>query len=229
MKPETMSKSTSNLPQALFFDLDGTLLDSLPGIEFSIEQSFKVCGLQMRPLNLPQMIGPPIATILSRAAPEATERERVLLERAFRISYDSEGWQKTLPFPGSNGMLQQAFALKIPLFVVSNKPRDVSVKILEREGMFPFFLEVVTRDSREPSYLTKADMIEHLVHDFDLNPSRCVMVGDTMEDAQAAALKQVSFIWVDHGYGELSPTQSIAHQIQSFSELLPMLTREFTQ
>jgi len=224
-----MSKSTSDLPQALFFDLDGTLLDSLPGIAFSIEQAFKVCSLQMPPLNLSQMIGSPIATILSCAIPEATEVERVLLERAFRISYDSEGWQKTLAFPGSNAMLQQAFALKIPLFVVSNKPRDVSVKILEREGMFPLFLEVVTRDSREPQYLTKTQMIEHLIHAFDLNPSRCVMVGDTMEDAQAAALTQVSFIWVAHGYGELLPTQSIAYQIQSFSELLPMLTREFTQ
>ena len=93
-----MSKSTSNLPEALFFDLDGTLFDSLPGIAYSIEQAFKVCSLPMPPLNLPQMIGPPIATILSQAAPEATEPERVLLERAFRASYDSEGWQKTVAF-----------------------------------------------------------------------------------------------------------------------------------
>ncbi len=222
-----MSKSTYNLPEALLFDLDGTLLDSLPGIEFSIEQSFKVCGLKMRPLNLAQLIGPPIATILSRAAPEATELERVLLERAFRISYDSEGWQKTMAFPGSKTMLQQAVALKIPLFVVSNKPREVSLKILERERMFPLFLDVVTRDSRDPQYATKAQMIDHLINTFDLNPSRCVMVGDTMEDAEAAALAQVSFILVAHGYGKLSPIQSTAHQIQSFSELLPMITRGF--
>ncbi|MGA7158429.1 MAG: HAD family hydrolase [Acidobacteriaceae bacterium] len=224
-----MPKSASNLPQGLFFDLDGTLLDSLPGIAFSIEQSFKSCGLQMQPLNLLKTIGPPIATILSLAAPQATELERDLLERIFRTSYDSEGWKKTLAFPGANAMLKQAFALGIPLFVVSNKPRDVSIKILEREGILQLFLEVVTRDSREPLYPTKAHMIEHLIHAFELNPSRCVMVGDTMEDAQAAASTQVSFTWVAHGYGELSPNQSIAYQIQSFSELLPMLTREFTQ
>lgn len=224
-----MSELASNLPQALFFDLDGTLLDSLPGIAFSIEQAFKACSLQMQPLSLPQMIGPPIATILSRAAPEATERERVLLEGAFRVSYDAEGWQKTLVFPGSTEMLEQAFALKIPLFVVSNKPRAVSLKILERERLLPLFLEVVTRDSREPQFLTKAHMIEHLLDGFHLNPSRCVMVGDTMEDAQAATLTQVSFVWVAHGYGQRAPTQPIGYQIQSFSELLPILTREFTQ
>ena len=126
-------------------------------------------------------------------------------------------------------MLQQAAELNISLFVVSNKPRGVSVKILDREGTLPLFLEVVTRDSRDPQYLTKAHMIEHLLHAFDLNPSRCVMVGDTMEDAHAATLTQVSFIWVAHGYGERTPTQSTARRIQSFSELLPILTREFTQ
>jgi phosphoglycolate phosphatase-like HAD superfamily hydrolase len=95
--------------------------------------------------------------------------------------------------------------------------------------MFPLFLEVVTRDSREPKYLSKADMIDHLLQTFDLDASRCVMVGDTMEDAQAATLAQVSFAWVAHGYGELLPTQSIMYRIQSFSELLPLLIREFTQ
>ncbi len=135
-----MPESTSNLPQAFFFDLDGTLLDSLPGIAFSIKEAFTVCGLPMQPIDLGEIIGPPIRTILALAATQATDSDLDLLERAFRNSYDSDGWRKTLPFPGSNVMLREAHSLGIQLFVVSNKPRHISVKILEiAEGTLLFF------------------------------------------------------------------------------------------
>ena len=224
-----MSESISNLPEAIFFDLDGTLLDSLPGIEFSIEQAFLSCGLPKQPIDLRQTIGPPIGKILALASPHATESELVLLERAFRTSYDSDGWKKTLVFPGCSAMLREAHALAIRLFVVSNKPRHISANILEREGILPLFLAVVTRDSVEPPYPSKAHMIEHLLHTFQLQPARCIMVGDTTEDAHAAAAMQVSFAWVAHGYGELLPSQAIAYRIDSFPEFLPTLIKEFAQ
>ena len=147
-----MPESTSNLPQAFFFDLDGTLLDSLPGIAFSIEEAFTACGLPMQPIDLREIIGPPIRTILALAATQATDSDLDLLERAFRNSYDSNGWQKTLLFPGSNVMLREAHTLGIQLFVVSNKPRHISVKILEREGMLVLFNAILTRDSSDPPY-----------------------------------------------------------------------------
>src|SRR6266851_3783302 len=135
-----MPESALHLPQALFFDLDGTLLDSLPGIAFSIVQAF----------DLGEAIGPPIRTILALAATQATDSDLDLLERAFRSSYDSEGWQRTLLFAGSSPMLQEAYVLGIRLFVVSNKPRHIAVKILEREGVLSLFTAVLTRDSSDP-------------------------------------------------------------------------------
>src|ERR1700753_2531652 len=106
-----MLELTSHLPHAIFFDLDGTLLDSLPGIAFSIEQAFATCGLPMQALDLGAAIGPPIRTILALAASEATDSDLNLLERAFRRSYDSEGWKKTLLFPGSSSTLHEASVL----------------------------------------------------------------------------------------------------------------------
>ncbi len=222
-----MPESTSHLPQAIFFDLDGTLLDSLPGIAFSIEQAFDACGLPMRPIDLVQTIGPPIRTILALAATQASDSDLDLLERAFRSSYDSVGWQKTLLFPGSNLMLQEAHGLGIQLFVVSNKPRHISVKILEREGMLPLFNAILTRDSTDPPYTGKAQMIERLLDVFQLDASRCIMVGDTTEDANAAADMQVPFAWIAHGYGKLPPSQAATLRINSFPVFLPMLVKEF--
>ena len=225
-----MSKPLSQLPQAVFFDLDGTLLDSLPGIMFSIEEAFVACDLAMQPIDLRSTIGPPIRAILAHAATQtATSSDLDLLESAFRSSYDSQGWQKTLLFPDAASALQEAHSRGIRLFVVSNKPRHISIKILEREGLAPFFDSIVTRDTSNPPYNGKAGMIDHLLHAFQLDPARCIMVGDTEEDASAAAAMQVPFAWVAHGYGQISSTFSMKFRINSFSELLATLIKESAQ
>ena len=224
-----MVESAFHLPQALFFDLDGTLLDSLPGIAFSIEQAFAACGLPMQALHLGEVIGPPIREILALAATEATDSDLNLLERAFRNSYDSEGWQKTPLFPGSSPMLHEASVLGIRLFVVSNKPRHIAVKILEREGVLSLFGAIVTRDSSDPAYRSKAQMIEHLLGVFQLDAARCIMIGDTEEDAIAASEMLVPFAWMAHGYGKIPPSLDVALRINSFPELLPTLVKEFAQ
>jgi phosphoglycolate phosphatase len=218
-----MPELTYHLPQAMFFDLDGTLLDSLPGIAFSVEQAFVTCGLPMRSIDFRRTIGPPIRTILALAATQATSSDLDLLERGFRSSYDSEGWQKTLLYPGSDIMLHEAHSLGVQLFVVSNKPRHISLKILEREGILTLFTAVLTRDTRNPPYTGKAQMIEHLSRDFHLSAARCIMIGDTEEDATSAATMQVPFVWVAHGYGKIPPSMAISLRINSFPELLPTL------
>jgi phosphoglycolate phosphatase len=224
-----MPESAFHLPQALFFDLDGTLLDSLPGIAFSIEQAFAACDLPMQALDLGEVIGPPIRTILGLAAAQATDSDLNLLERAFRRSYDSEGWQKTVLFPGSSPMLHEARGLGIGLFVVSNKPRHIAVKILEREGVGSLFTAIVTRDSADPPYGSKARMIEHLLGVFQLDARRCIMIGDTAEDAIAAREMLVPFAWMAHGYGKIPPSLDVALRINSFPDLLPTLVKEFAQ
>jgi phosphoglycolate phosphatase len=224
-----MPELNPHLPEAIFFDLDGTLLDSLPGIMFSIEQAFGACGLPMRSIDLREAIGPPIRTILALAATGASTSDLDLLEVAFRSSYDSDGWQKTLAFPGSSLMLREAHALGIKLFVVSNKPRHISVKILEREGMVPFFTSILTRDTSNPPYTGKAKMIEDLLYNFQLSASHSIMVGDTEEDARASAAMQVPFAWMAHGYGKIAPSLAVALRVNSFSELLPMVVKEIAQ
>jgi phosphoglycolate phosphatase len=224
-----MPESAFHLPQAIFFDLDGTLLDSLPGIAFSIEQAFAACGLPMQAFDLGAAIGPPIRTILALAATEATDSDLNLLERAFRSSYDSDGWEKTLLFPGSSSMLREANVLGIQLFVVSNKPRHIAVKILEREGVLSLFTAILTRDSSDPPYAGKEQMIEHLLRIFQLDAARCIMIGDTAEDALAAAAMLVPFAWMVHGYGKMPASLDVAFRINSFPELLPLLVKEFAQ
>jgi phosphoglycolate phosphatase len=214
------------LPQCVLFDLDGTLLDSIPGIEFSVRAAFAAAGLDDRELELRRWIGPPIRTILSKVA--GTE-DRVLLdtlEGAFRASYDSDGWRKTPCFPGVAEVLAAMKGASHRLFVISNKPRHVSLKILQMQGIAAFFEQVCTRDSTEPPYASKAGMLEAILSDHRLKAEDCVMVGDTMEDASAAALHKIGFIFMEHGYGSLDQALPVLLRLGKFSEFMPYVAME---
>ncbi|GGG78744.1 HAD family hydrolase [Edaphobacter dinghuensis] len=218
-------------PVTVLFDLDGTLLNSLPGIRYSIVEAFHVCGLPMADIDLRSLIGPPIRTILSHLIVETSvqvsEQHLDCLERAFRASYDSEGWQKTYHYADAAAMLKQMNEQGLRLFVVSNKPRHVSLKILEKEGTLKYFDQIITRDSREPRYAGKYEMIRYVLTEQMIQPGDCLMVGDTMEDAEAAAAAGMQFCLMAHGYGDVPQNSNVpvALRLDSFANLMQWTDR----
>lgn len=214
------------LPRCLVFDMDGTLLDSLPGIAYSVKAAFDAAGLRGRIGDLRELIGPPIRVILSRAAETDDPALLDTLERHFRASYDNEGWRQSAFFPAALGVLQAMKKNGYRLFVVTNKPRHISTMAIEAEGATFLFESIYTRDSKEPPYVSKADMLHALLTDQHLSPQDCVMVGDTMEDAGAAAMHRINFIFMAHGYGELSSAHPVMLKLESFSEFMPYLAVE---
>jgi phosphoglycolate phosphatase len=217
------------LPQALLFDLDGTLLDSLPGIRHSAEAAFRACGLEMGEVEMRPLIGPPIRTILARmAAKPPAEEELDDLVRAFRWSYDTEGWRMTPHYPGAVELLRETQARGKRLFVVSNKPRRIAARILEAGETLGLFAEIVTRDSREPAYSDKQEMLGYLLQKWELRAGECLMIGDTTEDALAASAAGIEFCLMTHGYGDVPAGSAIpvAFRIDHFSELMPIAEQE---
>ena len=217
-------------PTAVIFDLDGTLIDSLPGIEYSIRAAFATCGITYPDVDLRSFIGPPIRTILSQVA--KTEAPDILtkLESAFRLSYDSEGWEMSYCYPGTEGMLAALCDLEMRLFVVTNKPAHVSNRILEIRGIRHLMELIVTRDSRAPQYADKAEMLGVLLNSCTLDSSECLFVGDTDEDAVAAAACGIRFVHVSHGYGSVRDESAapVYKIVTDFPQLQQMTTVEFT-
>jgi phosphoglycolate phosphatase len=215
------------LPNCVVFDLDGTILDSLPGIEASVRVAFAACGQAAPTGGLREFIGPPIRTIIARAGKITDEATLDALESAFRSDYDREGWQRTICFPEAAHVLRIMHQHRHRLFVASNKPQQVSLKILEKEQIVDAFEAIVTRDSRFPLYECKEEMIATLLAERCIAAENSVMVGDTMEDAKAAAAVGIGFIYMTHGYGMVDTASApVACKLDKFSQFLPLIAEE---
>jgi phosphoglycolate phosphatase len=216
---------SSRLPQWILFDLDGTLLDSLPGIESSVRAAFTACGMPQLHTNLRKMIGPPIRAILRQAGEIQDEKSLDCLEREFRADYDTQGWRKTVCFPNVGPVLRLMRQHGFQLVAISNKPRHISLRTLEHERILELFAKIVTRDSRSPAYSGKEEMIRAIQAERHISPTNCLMVGDTIEDAKAAESAGIRFAFMSHGYGTVDETPSIPIEwkLDSLSEFLALL------
>jgi phosphoglycolate phosphatase len=226
-----MTTAGGRIPANLFFDLDGTLLDSLPGIRHSVSAAFAACGLEMGKTDLRAQIGPPIRTILANIS--AAPLDNAQLDRlvdAFRESYDSDGWRLTPHYENAASALETLRAQGRRLFVVSNKPRHISEKILAEEHTLDFFEEIVTRDTREPPYADKREMLRYLMQKWHFAPHFCLMIGDTIDDARAASYVGIPFCRMTHGYGGeiVDAGTPVAFHCDSFSDLTSIAAREWT-
>jgi phosphoglycolate phosphatase len=213
----------------VIFDLDGTLIDSLPGIEFSVKSAFAACGIPYPAVDLRSMIGPPIRTILEQVARTSEPAILACLESAFRTSYDSEGWRKSYCYSGTKAALASLYEAGLRLFVVTNKPRHITLRILEVTGILHFFQGIVTRGSRIPEYADKKEMVASLIDSCGVEPEGCVLVGDTVEDANAACACGIRFAHASHGYGTFGDDHStpVHLRLNDFSQLLQWIGLEF--
>lgn len=211
------------LNTSLIFDLDGTLIDSCAGIGSSLSAAFRSVGRRMPAANLRTVVGPPIRVIANRIEPSLTETELVQIELTYRAEYDNEGWRETVLFAGVADTLQALLLAGVHMFVVTNKPRIPTEKILTELGLIDLFEEIATRDSRTPTYNSKTEMLSDLLQRRSLDRVSTMMMGDTIEDEEAAAANGLRFLFATYGYGSISNPRL---PISVFSELSTLLATQ---
>lgn len=203
------------------FDLDGTLVDSLPGIEASAQSAVGQClpGVSLPPIR--ELIGPPIRTMFGQLWPERAPAEIEALVTAFRRHYDTEGCLRSEVYPGVRETLAQLQAANVQMFVLTNKLSISAGIILERTGIKSFFSEVMSPDSAEPLYAAKSDGAAILQTRYHLDPTRTILMGDGADDLDAAAACGFAFVVAAYGYGSASRSRSLTGLpvAKTFSEI----------
>lgn len=204
----------------LIFDLDGTLVDSLAGIEASIRHA--AGGRQLPPLRA--QIGPPIAQMFWRMWPTLTETEHANLLKAFREHYDTEGCRDACLYPGVEETLKHLRKRGAILFVVTNKPIFPTRLILQGRGILHLFHDVISPDKRSPPFASKAEAVRVLRDQYQLNPAATAVVGDGLDDREAAAAAGFAFILASYGYGSAAGEGNAGAlaTLNSFSELVSL-------
>ena len=210
------------MKQNFIFDLDGTLVDSLPGITAAVNSALPPAAGRLTDVR--PYIGPPVRIILKALTHTACERDLDEMERKFRESYDSDAWHKTVAFAGARELLECLREAQKRIFLVTNKPSQPTAKILEALRLRPYFEDVLTPDSRTPPFSAKEQMLRELVRRYDLQTGQCLMIGDTADDLAAAAALQMEAVFVAHGYGAARLSAAFPN-----SQIIPDLTMISTQ
>ena len=190
---------------AILFDVDGTLIDSAPGILNTLEMVFRDMGVDLTNVNLRRYIGPPLRKSFAEhfsdpaKIEEATER--------YRMIYHEKGSHEGGVYPGVPEMLRRLKDAGFTLCTATCKPTEVVTPILEEQGIAGYFA-FVGGASMDESRDTKTDVIRYVLSQPALQGKRVLMVGDRSDDMQGAANCGLDAAGVLYGYGsreELEP------------------------
>jgi Predicted phosphatases len=188
----------------IFFDLDGTLTDSAPGITRCVQYSLQSFGItESDPRLLRRFIGPPLFNAFRDYYGFSEEQARAATEK-YRERYRATGIFENSVYDGILPMLRALHAQGRTLAVATGKPTLFTNRILEHFGLAEYFSAVLGTEF-DGRHSDKAEVIEELLAQFGVQPelrSRVLMVGDRNHDILAAKRSGVSSLGVRFGFAE---------------------------
>lgn len=190
---------------AILFDVDGTLIDSAPGIINTLEEVFSQMGVDTTNVDLRRYLGPPLRKSFGEhfADPALIEKATDL----YRDSYAVKGSHECTPYSGAVGMLRRLKDAGLLLCTATSKPTAVVTPILEEKGLAPFF-DFIGGASMDESRDTKTEVVRYVLDQPMMRGKRVLMVGDRNDDMRGAADCGLDAAGALYGYGsreELEP------------------------
>jgi phosphoglycolate phosphatase len=209
----------------ILFDLDGTIIDSAPGITATLAYTFETMGLPVPPpAELLAYVGPPILdSFRDRAGMSLGEAAEALA--IYRPRYLESGALDSSVFPGVAEVVRAVHAAGIPMSLATSKPETPATLMLSHFGLLHEF-DIITGASDDEVRSSKEDVVaEALVRlaAFGADLSRPVLVGDRFHDVEGASANGVPTIFADWGYGaasEQAGTIAVAHSPAELQRLL---------
>ncbi len=185
---------------AVLFDLDGTLLDTLRDIADSVNRVLQSMGFVPHPADQYRtMVGDGVEILARRALPESHHDAKTVaaLAAAYREDYSANWANHSAPYSGIVELLQGLKERGIRTAVLSNKPHAFTVQCVERFLPGGEFEVVQGSGGQFPNKPDPAGAL-HIAGLMQLPPERFLYLGDTntdMRTAVAAGMLPVGATW----------------------------------
>lgn len=207
----------------ILIDLDGTLTDPKVGITTSARYGLEKIGHPISDeINIDWIIGPPLKASLAKIL--NVEADHVLAEQAlmgYRERFAVKGLYENHVFEGVAETLAELKRRGYRLFVATAKPTVYAKQILEHFDLAQYFTDIHGSELNGER-TNKAELIQYILAQQQLQADQCMMVGDREHDIFGARHNGIDTIAVNYGYGsqeELAVAQP-KYQIDRFNQLL---------
>lgn len=186
---------------SVLLDLDGTLIDSHPGILASYIAALRALGHEPdETLDIRGSIGPPLEDAM-RSVLQGFGDDRVgEAIAAYREHYGEEGYLGSVPYPGIGDCLEEMKRRDVRLYLATSKREDFARAILDHLAFSPYFDGIYgSVPSGERDH--KPELLAHILSRHNISPARSLMVGDRRYDisgAHSVGMRGLGVLW---GFG----------------------------
>ena len=221
------NESTTARIQAVIFDLDGTLVDSLPDIHAAANRLLGERGHgPLAPAEVRRFVGNGMGVLVERllaAAGEAAGPDELAAAQArYRDLYDAAPSERSALYPGVRAALEHLQGERLALGVCTNKPEAPARQILADLGIAARFGTLVGGDSL-PQRKPDPAPLHHAATGLGVAAGAVLYVGDSEVDAATARAAGVRFALHSEGYRK-TPVAEIPHDLRFAQfEQLPAL------
>lgn len=214
--------------RAVLFDLDGTLVDTLPDIAAAVNAALAELGLRaLDRTHIATLIGNG-PRVLSRRALEAQEtltvmeRERLVepLLAGYAHCYASQLGKLGRIFPGTLEGLRELSARGFKLGVVTNALQHLAEGVLARFDIAPH-LQLVLGGDRVARQKPHPEPLWQACSELGVTPQEALMVGDSVNDVTAARAAGCAIVCVPHGYDQGQPVHELGCDVLAELTALP--------
>ncbi len=209
----------------LVFDLDGTLVDSVPDLTAALNRVLADRSLApFSPQEVAPMVGDGAGMLLRRAfAARGVEADEAAVQ-AYLADYGRNFAVETRLYPGAAQALRQLQQDRWRFAVCTNKPEQPARRLLDTLGVGAFFAAIGGGDS----FPTRKPDPAHLLATIAAAcgaPEDSIMLGDHANDVRAARGAGIPCLFAGWGYGAPGMADGAAARVESFADLPAMAER----
>jgi phosphoglycolate phosphatase len=185
----------------VIFDLNGTLIDSRPGILAGIRHALAQLGHELpNKFSLDWAIGPPLEEVMARLLEPFGDNRIGQAVSHYHDHYGGVGLFFARPYVGISRLLGGMRNAGQSLFVGTCKLAPLATTVLEHFCLAEHFAGIYGAEL-DGRFASHTDLIRHILNERRLDPRETVVVGDREHDVISARANGVEVISVTYGYG----------------------------